>query len=254
MSYIDINGHPTWVSIGSAKEHTVLLLHGGLSNSDAMLEGIGAFLDDHYGVVAFDRRGHGRTADTAEPFHYETMADEAVAVLEHLGHRAHLVGWGDGGNVGLIIALRRPELVDRLVMIGSNYHHEGLRPMADPGPDDPLPGWLASNYAERSPDGAAHFGEVVAKSLAMFASEPTLTEADLTTIGVPVLVLAADDDQAELAHTCSLYESIPGAQLAIVPGASHFLPMEQPEGTALIIRRFLEADPRPATLMPSRRT
>ena len=257
---MDILGHRTWVSLGDDSDHdsghdsaqTIVLLHGGLSNSDAMLNTIGQPLGGRYRVAAFDRRGHGRTADTGEPFHYSTMADETIAFLELLGCPAHLVGWSDGGNVGLLVALRRPDLIRRLVMIGSNYHHDGLRPMGL-DPQSPMAALLFEGYAERSPDGSGHFGVVLGKSLTMFASEPTLTVGDLGTVTVPVLVLVGDDDLIELAHTCSLYESIPGAQLAVVPGASHALPLEHTEQTAGIIGRFLEADLPPATMMPSRR-
>jgi pimeloyl-ACP methyl ester carboxylesterase len=87
----------------------------------------------------------------------------------------------------------------------------------------------------------------------MFATEPELTVDDLRRVSVPVLVLVGDDDAIALSHTCSLYESIPGAQLAVVPGASHTLPMEQPEETVRIINRFLTGDATPTTLMPIRR-
>ncbi len=247
MSYVSILGRQTWASIGSEKDETVLLLHGGLSDSDAMLDTIGGPLGETYRVVAFDRRGHGRTADTSEPFHYATMADETIAFLELLGGPAHLVGWSDGGNVGLLVALRRPDLVERLVMIGANYHHDGLRPLRSL--DEVLP-MVAASYAERSPDGADHFDEVAGKSLRMWASEPQLTVDDLRSVTLPVLVLVGDDDAVELSHTCSLYESIPEAQLAIVPGTSHLLPMERPDETVRIVEHFLRADLPPTTLMP----
>jgi pimeloyl-ACP methyl ester carboxylesterase len=253
MAYIDILGHPTWATIGSEKDATVVLLHGGLSDSDAMLDTMGAPLGETYRVAAFDRRGHGRTADTDAPFHYDTMADETVAFLEHIGGPAHLIGWSDGGNVGLLVALRRPELVERLVMIGSNYHHDGLLPLPVDA-DSPVLGMLQAIYAERSPDGADHFGEVVAKSMTMFENEPNLTVDELRMASVPALVLVGDDDAIALSHTCSLYESMPRAQLAVVPGASHALPMEQPEETVRIIQRFLAGAAGPATLMPMRRT
>ena len=63
----------------------------------------------------------------------------------------------------------------------------------------------------------------------MFASEPQLTIDDLRKVSIPVLVMVGDDDLIHLAHTCSLYESMPAAQLAVVPGTSHALPIEQPE-------------------------
>lgn len=252
MSNISLLGHDTWTSIAGDKDETVVLLHGGLSNSDTMLDTIGGPLSDTYRIAAFDRRGHGRTADTSEPFHYASMADETIAFLEHLDGAAHLVGWSDGGNVGLLVALQRPDLVERLVTIGSNFHHNGLRPMSG-DPDSPLFAAMTAEYAERSPDGAEHFAEVVGKSLTMFASEPELTVADLNRISVPVLVMAGDDDLIELAHTCALYESIPGAQLAVVPATSHALPAEQPGETVRIIKRFLSSELPPATMMPSRR-
>ena len=254
MAYVDILGHPTWTTIDrEKKDATVVLLHGGLSDSDAMLDTIGAPLRETYRIAAFDRRGHGRTADTDAPFHYDTMADETIAFLEHLGGSAHLIGWSDGGNVGLLVALRRPELVERLVMIGSNYNHDGLLPL-EVEDDSPVFAMLQAVYAERSPDGAEHFAEVVGKSITMFAAEPVLTVDDLRTVSVPALVMVGDDDAIALSHTCSLYESIPQSQLAVVPGASHGLPMEQPEETARIITRFLAGDVSPATLMPMRRS
>ena len=257
MAYIDVNGHETWLTVSGSHEQTVLLLHGGFSESDAMLGTIGGPLGERYRVAAFDRRGHGRTADTPEPFHYDSMADETVAVLEHLGGAAHLVGFSDGGITGLLVALRRPDLVDRLVLIGPNFHHDGPRDRLTPPEDaaaDPAFAMIAQVYAERSPDGAEHFGEVTAKTFTMFRSEPTLTVADLARVEVPTLVLVGDDDLIDLAHTVELYESIPEAQLAVVPAASHLLPIEQPDETARIVLRYLTAPLPPTTLMPVRRS
>jgi pimeloyl-ACP methyl ester carboxylesterase len=254
MAYIDVNGHPTWLTVNGSHEQTVLLLHGGFSESDSMLGTIGGPLGEHYRVAAFDRRGHGRTADTPEPFHYDSMADETVAVLDHLGGPAHLVGFSDGGITALLVALRRPDLVDRLVLIGADFHYSGVRQLDEPdGDDDPTFSLLAQTYAERSPDGADHFAEFVGKTFTMFRSEPTLTVADLAKVQAPTLVLVGDDDLIELPHTVELYESIPEAQLAVVPAASHLLPVEQPEETARIILRFLTAPSPPVTFLPSRR-
>ena len=184
------------------------------------------------------------------------MADETIAVLEHLDRPAHLVGHSDGGDVGLLVAIRRPDLVQRLVMIGSNFHHAGLIPIGELTPDDSSDVYdmFATMYGECSPDGREHFDEVLAKTYEMWASEPELTPTDLGRVSVPVLVMVADDDAIALGHTCLLYESIPGAQLAVVPGASHLLPIEQPEETVRIICKFLEASDPPVTLMPIRRT
>jgi pimeloyl-ACP methyl ester carboxylesterase len=253
MTYVDILGHPTWMTVGVEKDETVLLLHGGIVDSRSLLDSIGPGLSERYSVAAFDRRGHGRTADTAEALHYETMADETIAVLEYLDRPAHLVGHSDGGDVGLLVAMRRPDLVQRLVMIGSNFHHSGLLPIGELKDTPDVYEMFATMYGECSPDGREHFDEFLAKTYAMWASEPELTPTDLAKVTVPALVLVADDDAIALSHTCLLFESIPGAQLAVVPGASHLLPIEQPEETVRLIGTFLASSLPPATLMPIRR-
>jgi pimeloyl-ACP methyl ester carboxylesterase len=250
--YVDINGHPTWVDergSGSGSD-TVLMLHGGLSNSDLLLDTIGAALAERYRVVAFDRRGHGRTADTDAPFHYDDMATETIGVLEQVvGGPAHLVGWSDGGIISLYVALRRADLVGKLVPIGANYHFNGLQPI-ELDPSSPVMAMIADSYGRVSPDGPSHFPDVVNKSLTMFGSEPAMTTDDLKGIAAPVLVLAGDDDAARLDHTCALYEALPAGELAIVPGTSHALPLEKPAEVIRLVLDFLAAAGPPQTFMP----
>ncbi len=251
--YVDIGGHPTWVEERGGGDEAVLVLHGGMSNSDFLLNAFGDALADRYRVVAFDRRGHGYTADSAAPFHYEDMADETIAVLERVvGGRAHLVGWSDGGIVALAGAMRRPDLVERMVLIGTNFHYEGVLPANLP-PDSPFRSQIREEYAARAPEGAEHFQEMVDKSLTMWTTEPTWTEGDLTSITAPTLVLVGDDDVTLLSHTATLYEELPAGQLGVVPRTSHALPIERPAEVARIILDFLAAELPPATLMPVRR-
>ena len=251
---IEINGHPTWVEQRGEPGDTIVLLHGGMSDSDTFLDGIGPPLQQRHRLVAFDRRGHGHTADTDEPFHYDDMATETIGVLEQaVGGPAHLVGWSDGGIIGLLVALRRPDLIDRLVLIGTNFHYDGVLPV-DLDPNSPFAARIAQSYGERSPDGIEHFGEVFGKFIAMSTTEPTLTVEDLARITAPTLVLVGDDDVIALSHTCALYEALPAGQLCVVPRASHALSLEYPEEAARIILAFLAADVPPVTLMPARRT
>jgi pimeloyl-ACP methyl ester carboxylesterase len=252
VSYVDIAGHPTWVTRTGAGE-PLLLLHGGASCSDDVLGFLGPPLGERYEVIAFDRRGHGYTADTAEPFHYESMADEVIGVLETvIGGPAVVVGWSDGGIASLLAARKRPDLVRRQVLIGANFHHDGI--VLNGVDDDPdFAAYVAQAYAERSPDGAEHFPVVMEKFLAMARTEPTLTADDLGGIGVPTLVLAGDDDLVRLDHTAALYEALPEAQLAILPGASHAVPVERPAEVAAAIIGFLDRPVPPPTAMPVRR-
>jgi pimeloyl-ACP methyl ester carboxylesterase len=250
---VDVDGHPTWVDDSGRPGEALLLLHGGMSNSDELLRSIGTGLAGRFRVVAFDRRGHGHTADTDADFHYADMATETVRVLEQVvGGPAHLVGWSDGGIVALLVALKRPDLVLRLVVIGANYHYDGVMPV-DMDPDSPLVQELGRSYIERSPDGAEHLEVVFNKSLTMYGTEPTLTTDDIARIVHPVLVVVGDDDIVALPHTVSLYEALPAGQLAVVPRASHALPLEQPDVVTGLIIDFLAAAEPPQTLIPIRR-
>jgi len=250
---VNIGGHPTWVEDRGGQGEALLLLHGGLSNSDQLLTSIGPCLVDQYRVVAFDRRGHGYTADTDADFHYSDMAAETIGVLEQVvGGPAHLVGWSDGGIVALLVALARPDLVRKVVVIGTNYHRDGVLPVQEDAQSQ-VGQILAAAYMERSPDGPEHFEIVLGKGVALFTAEPTLTTHDIAGITQPTLVMVGDDDMIPLAHTCSLYEALPRGQLAVVPRASHALPLEQPDLVARLIVDFLAATDPPETLIPVRR-
>ena len=250
--YTDIGGHRTWFADSGGAGEPVLVLHGGISDSEMLLEPLEPALGERFRILAFDRRGHGRTADTDAPFHYDDMATETIAAIEKLiGDPAHLLGWSDGGNVALLVALRRPDLVRSLVLIGSNYHFDGNMPTQSGGSGPPKS--LQDRYAERSPDGREHFAAVFEKSRAMWAAEPTLTTDDLRRISAPALVMVGDDDLMTLAHTASLYESLPLGQLAVVPGTSHAVVLEKPELVGRLIGDFLSAPGKPETHMPKRR-
>lgn len=252
VTTISLNGHPTWARL-PRKGPTVVLLHGGMSSSGSLLKSIGPSLERHFRISAFDRRGHGRTGDTDEPFSYDAMATETIAFIEYLKRRVNLVGHSDGGNVALIVAMRRPDLVRRIVAVGANYHFGGLLPVPRFDVESEEFAQWAQRFGENSPDGPEHARAVEEKTRLMTFSQPTLTTEDLATISVPTLVMAGDDDVTSLSHTCSMYEAIPGAQLAIVPGTSHMLLKERMKESVRIIEHFLRSKWPPVTYAPMRR-
>ncbi len=175
-----------------------------------------------------------------------------ILFLEQVvGGPAPLVGSSDGAVVALLVALRRPDLVTRLVFIAGVYHHEGWLPhVIDPSNEPPE--FLAASYAEVSPDGAAHYAVIVDKLASMHLIGPTLTPDDLGTIACRTLVMFGDDDEVSLEHAIALYRALPNAELAIIPGTSHGLLVEKPELRNAMIAEFLTSDPVP-TFAPIRR-
>jgi pimeloyl-ACP methyl ester carboxylesterase len=252
---LDIRGVSTWHEVLGAGE-PIVLLHGGLTNGDCFAAQTPVLAENGWKVHVPDRRGHGRSPDSDAPFAYSAMADEVIAYIEDVvGGPAHLVGYSDGGNAGLLAALARPDLVRRLVLISANFHHDGMAPGAFDfaGDDDPTLAYLGSLYAAVSPDGAEHWPVVWRKTVTMYTSEPSLNVDDLTHVATPTLVLAADDDVVLLSHTVEMYLALPEAQLAIIPGASHLAPMEQPHLVNQVITSFLKQKGPPETIMPVRR-
>lgn len=231
--------------------HPLLLLHPALVDSRAFtpnLEG----LSQHFRLYAPDRRGHGRTRDVEGPISFELMADDTIAFLESVvGGPAFLLGYSDGAVVALLVAMRRPDLVRRLVFVAAVFHRDGWAEGVLDNDENP-PDFLRDTYAEVSPDGADHYDVVVAKVTAEHAHEPSLTPADLRTISTRTLVLVADDDEVRLEHAIEMYRCVPDAELAVVPGTSHGLLVEKTDLCNQIIVRFLAEDPVP-TLAPMRR-
>ena len=235
----------------------MVLLHGGLVTNDTWGAQFPAFAE-RYRVLAPERRAHGHTPDVEGPLTYDDMASDTIGFLETVVKSpAHLVGWSDGGIVGLLVAIARPDLVKKLVALSANFNTHGAIPEAEQmmeamTPDSPDMAMFRALYEAATPDGADHWPVVVSKIVEMFSTQPDISLGDLGRIAAPTLVMAADDDFLKLEHTAELYRAIPNSELAIVPGTSHALVMEKPELVNRIILDFLEKDPVP-TMMPFRR-
>lgn len=118
--YLQIGDLKTWYDEQGAGE-SLVLLHGGLSTNATWASQMPDFAN-RFRVIAPERRGHGHTPDVEGSLSYDAMAADTIAFLtELLGGPAHLVGWSDGGIVGLLVAMARPDLVHKLVVIGVNY-------------------------------------------------------------------------------------------------------------------------------------
>lgn len=219
------------------------LLHGDFDDSRGF-EGNLARLDDSFTVILHDRRGQGRSPDAQGPITQHRMAEDAVAVLGHVADDpVRLVGYSDGAVVALLLALRRPDLVERVVLISGVWARQGWLAAPDPHGEPDVPAAVVDAYAEVSPGGRGHF-PVVARKLATYSGEDLgITTDDLAGVRQRVLVVAADDDILDAVHTLSLFRALPRGELAVVPGTSHGLLQEKPELVTRIVRDFLTQDP-----------
>ena len=209
----------------------LVLLHGGGGTTEDLAE-LRERLIGRHRVISPDQRGHGRTP-LAWPLLYAAMAADTGALLDRLGVRqADLVGWSDGGVVALTVARDRPDLVRRVVAIGTNV---------DAGPGEPH---------HLSPEAAAEQASLTAGQLglepsfagalvAMWRAPHGISLADLGGVRARILFVAGDRDLITLEHTIAMYRAAPDSRLAIVPGADHGLPVSRPDAVAELIERFL---------------
>lgn len=209
----------------------LLLLHGGFGSIDNFYQQI-PLMAQSYRVIAIDSRGHGHSTDTAQPLSYVSMSDDTAELLRQLGiQNTRVLGWSDGGVVGLDLAMRNPGLISKLAIFGSNFHYEGVIPdelidSAYPA-DGELLNFPRIAYQMNSPH-PEKWPDFVKKLLTMWTTQPTYTIEQVGDITAETLVMVGADDMVKLSHTKMLVEAIDNATLVIIPNANHFALVENP--------------------------
>ncbi|ULJ71432.1 alpha/beta fold hydrolase [Rhizobium gallicum] len=215
----------------------ILFIHGGLGSADVWGRQVEDFAKDHLVIVA-DSRGHGRSTRSGQPFGYDLMTSDYVALLDYLKlDKVTLVGWSDGGIIGIDMAMKHPEKLTRLIAQAANVTTEGVKP--DVMTNKTFSDYIKSAgeaYKKLSPT-PNEYDAFVNQISAMWMSEPAWTAADLGKITVPVTLAIGDHDEAiKLDHTERMAKEIPGAKLVILKDASHFAMLQDPEGYDAMIR------------------
>ena len=208
----------------------VILLHGGLGSIEAWANQIPA-LAAKYHVIAIDSRGHGRSTRDEQPYSYDLMAADVLALMDQMGiGKAAFAGWSDGGIIALDIAVNNPDRIDRAVVIGTNYTVDGVDPAVETNATfGAYVGAAAELYAKNSPT-PDQFDTFVGEISGMWGSQPNFTEAELGAITARFTVLQAAHDEAILrAHAEKMASLIPGAKYVLVDGVSHFAMWQDPD-------------------------
>ena len=252
--YAELSNGRVWYDEHGSGDPLVLL-HGGAVDARFFEHNLDG-LAEHFQVISTDLWGHGRTADREGPFSLESFATDVAELIERVaGGPAHVLGHSIGATVALTLAMRRPELVRSTIQISGGFDVN-----ADVGTqgldiDEMVKHtveFLGATYGAVSPDGEAHFPVVVRKDFELSTREPVVTPDELGAITARTLIMAADDDITPLEHMVDFYRALPNAELAIVPGTSHFLLQEKPSLCNAIILDFLLNEP-VATVAPVRR-
>jgi pimeloyl-ACP methyl ester carboxylesterase len=233
--------HIHYVSYGQGDP--VLLLHGGLSNKLSWFSQIPWLVAAGRRVVLIDTRGHGDSTPGNSKLSYQVFAEDTLQVLDRLGiQRTDIVGWSDGGIIALLLGLKAPQRVGRIVAISANFQPSGLIPESNRVQDQSLnitpnkiTGWLRSWWSGAGERHAALEAEI--KEL--WRTAPQLDPFDLHVITAPTLVIVGENDIIELSHSSELAERLANGKLEIVPGASHAAPVTHARQINQLIASFL---------------
>lgn len=246
--YAEVNGIKVYYEIYGEGE-PLLLLHGNGGSIESFIYQIPE-LAKHFKVIAVDSRAQGRTTDADKEITYALMASDMAGLIDKLNlGKVNVVGWSDGGNIGLEMAYAYPEKVLKVVACGANYTHENFIAPPDSAvmdKDDPLVK-KTSELLKRSTTSIQRLSPdtlripLIKKKLGdLMEKYPNFTPAQLKTIKVPFLIIAGDHDLINLNHTISLFTSLPKAELFIVPHATHVVLIENPELINSEVIRFLK--------------
>ena len=238
--FVEHDGAKIWYATYGAGP-AVILLHGGLGNSRNWGFQVSALVNANYRTVVIDSRGHGRSTRDDRPYLYELMASDVLAVMDALHlDKASLVGRSDGACTALILAMQAPTRVAGVFFFACNMDPSGTKDIAWPNPIlERCFNRHAQDYAQLSatPDQFKAFSDAVGL---MMRTQPNYSAHDLAEISVPVAIVHSQHDEfIKPEHAEYLADTIPGAELVILPGVSHFAPLRRPAQFNAAVLAFL---------------
>jgi pimeloyl-ACP methyl ester carboxylesterase len=247
--YIEINDIKIYYETYGEGE-PLLLLHGNGGSIENFIKQIPGF-SKYFKVIAIDSRAQGRSTDSDKEITYALMASDMAVLIDKLNlGSVNIVGWSDGGIIGLELAYAYPDKVKKLIAVGANFSSKNFMAPGDHIRMDAKDTLvirsrkLAQKYKntlERLSPDPESIPEIRRKLKALMEKYPNFTVKQLGTIKTPTLVVVGDHDIISLDHTVSLFASLPHAQLFVVPGATHIVPVEQPELFNNVILNFLKS-------------
>lgn len=225
----------------------LVLLHGGMTT----IEDFGfvlPILAQSRKVIAYERQGHGHTADTDRPMTLDNDTDDIAALLDHLHiEQADVFGYSTGGSIALAFALRHPQRLRKLAVASAVYNSDGYYPGIMEGlthaTAEAMPDILREMYVKVAPH-PENWESLVEKSVKAAGEFKGWSADELKTITAPTLVMVGDMDIVRTEHAVELYRILPHAQLAVLPATDHVtILLQHADWIAAMLTNFLDVEP-----------
>lgn len=200
--------------------YPIILLHGNSENYTIFNKLIDRLKED-YMVYAIDSRSHGDSEQT-EDVSYDLMSEDIICFIKELNiEKPMLYGFSDGGIIGLLIAIKEPELLSKLVVSGVNINPQGLK-------NGTYSLCKITSFFTRN------------KLIKMMVKEPNIALEELNKIKVPTVLIVGDRDCIKLSHTKLINRNIPNCKLEVVKKANHFNYVIGKDNIYYILKKYIE--------------
>lgn len=220
--YAPINGITMYYEVHGNGTLPLVLIHGGGSTIDTSFGRIIPLLAVHHKIIAVELQAHGRSSARPGASSFEQDADDVATLLQHLQiPKANFLGFSNGGNTAMQIALRHTAMVNKLVIASSFYKREGMITgffdSMHQATLDNMPDLLKKAYVQVAPD-KDQLQVMFEKDRQRMLDFKDWSDETLRSIQAPTLLMAGDRDVMTPEHAVEMLRLLPHAQLAILPG------------------------------------
>jgi len=220
--YAPINGLKLYYEKYGTGEMPLVLIHGGGSTIETTFGNILPFLTRHGSVIALELQAHGRTSDRDSAESFEQDADDVAGLMKYLKmNKADFFGFSNGGNTAMQIAIRHPQIVNKLIIASSIYKRNGLMPGFFDGLQNAtlenMPQPLKTAYLQVATD-KTRLQVMFSKDRERMLQFEDWTDEDMRAIKAPTLLIIGNRDIVRPEHAVEMSRLIPNAELMILPG------------------------------------
>lgn len=230
--YMDVGGVKLYYEI-YGKGEPVLMLNGNNSSMSRFSKQL-EILSKNYMVIGLDSRGQGKSTGDDTKITYELMAEDVNTFLEKLELKnVNVLGWSDGGNIALILAMQHPDKVKKMAIMGTVLFNDDSSVTAETNK-------LIRNQIKEMEEKGVAKNNMDYRLKVLLLTEPHINPNSLKNIKAPTLVMAGQHDVIKENHTKLIAEKIPKSKLVIFKGAGHEAPEEISELFNETVLNFFE--------------